>query len=517
MNNGHVLWIDDEIEMLRPHVLFLEKKGYVVETLNNGSDAVQRCKERSYDLVFIDEMMPGLSGLETLRLLKEIAPHMPVVMVTKSEEEDIMEEAIGAKIADYLIKPVNPHQMLLTLKKNIHRQELVTEHAQSGYRQQYQQLMTLMMNCQEVDDWMQIYRKLTHWELELSEADSEMTELLRMQKEEANRAFAKFIRKHYLDWVRPEVRQRPLMSADVMRQRVFPLLDKREKVLMVVIDNLRYDQWRVLAPELSAAFDIEEELYLSILPTATQYARNALFSGLMPRQIAARFPELWVDEDEAEGKNCNEAPLLQNLLERYGRKEAFVYHKINDSVGAEQVIAHLREQSNLPLQVLVVNFIDMLSHARTESRMIRELAHDEAAYRNLTVGWFRHSFMGELLQRQAQEGYRIVLTTDHGSIRCHRPEKVIGDRNTNTNLRYKLGKNLNYDAKNLFVIKKPEEAQLPAPNLSTSYIFASGDAFFAYPNNYNYYVSYYRNTFQHGGISMEEMLVPFVTLRMKKR
>lgn len=517
MNNGHVLWIDDEIEMLRPHVLFLEKKGYVVETLNNGSDAVQRCKERSYDLVFIDEMMPGLSGLETLRLLKEIAPHMPVVMVTKSEEEDIMEEAIGAKIADYLIKPVNPHQMLLTLKKNIHRQELVTEHAQSGYRQQYQQLMTLMMNCQEVDDWMQIYRKLTHWELELSEADSEMTELLRMQKEEANRAFAKFIRKHYLDWVRPEVRQRPLMSADVMRQRVFPLLDKREKVLMVVIDNLRYDQWRVLAPELSAAFDIEEELYLSILPTATQYARNALFSGLMPRQIAARFPELWVDEDEAEGKNCNEAPLLQNLLERYGRKEAFVYHKINDSVGAEQVIAHLREQSNLPLQVLVVNFIDMLSHARTESRMIRELAHDEAAYRNLTVGWFRHSFMGELLQRQAQEGYRIVLTTDHGSIRCHRPEKVIGDRNTNTNLRYKLGKNLNYDAKNLFVIKKPEEAQLPAPNLSTSYIFASGDAFFAYPNNYNYYVSYYRNTFQHGGISMEEMLVPFVTLRMKNR
>ena len=517
MNNGHVLWIDDEIEMLRPHVLFLEKKGYVVETLNNGSDAVQRCKERSYDLVFIDEMMPGLSGLETLRLLKEIAPHMPVVMVTKSEEEDIMEEAIGAKIADYLIKPVNPHQMLLTLKKNIHRQELVTEHAQSGYRQQYQQLMTLMMNCQEVDDWMQIYRKLTHWELELSEADSEMTELLRMQKEEANRAFAKFIRKHYLDWVRPEVRQRPLMSADVMRQRVFPLLDKREKVLMVVIDNLRYDQWRVLAPELSAAFDIEEELYLSILPTATQYARNALFSGLMPQQIAARFPELWVDEDEAEGKNCNEAPLLQNLLERYGRKEAFVYHKINDSVGAEQVIAHLREQSNLPLQVLVVNFIDMLSHARTESRMIRELAHDEAAYRNLTVGWFRHSFMGELLQRQAQEGYRIVLTTDHGSIRCHRPEKVIGDRNTNTNLRYKLGKNLNYDAKNLFVIKKPEEAQLPAPNLSTSYIFASGDAFFAYPNNYNYYVSYYRNTFQHGGISMEEMLVPFVTLRMKNR
>ena len=517
MNNGHVLWIDDEIEMLRPHVLFLEKKGYVVETLNNGSDAVQRCKERSYDLVFIDEMMPGLSGLETLRLLKEIAPHMPVVMVTKSEDEDIMEEAIGANIADYLIKPVNPHQMLLTLKKNIHRQELVTEHAQSGYRQQYQQLMTLMMNCQEVDDWMQIYRKLTHWELELSEADSEMTELLRMQKEEANRAFAKFIRKHYLDWVRPEVRQRPLMSADVMRQRVFPLLDKREKVLMVVIDNLRYDQWRVLAPELSAAFDIEEELYLSILPTATQYARNALFSGLMPRQIAVRFPELWVDEDEAEGKNCNEAPLLQNLLERYGRKEAFVYHKINDSVGAEQVIAHLREQSNLPLQVLVVNFIDMLSHARTDSRMIRELAHDEAAYRNLTVGWFRHSFMGELLQRQAQEGYRIVLTTDHGSIRCHRPEKVIGDRNTNTNLRYKLGKNLNYDAKNLFVIKKPEEAQLPAPNLSTSYIFASGDAFFAYPNNYNYYVSYYRNTFQHGGISMEEMLVPFVTLRMKNR
>ena len=517
MTNGLLLWVDDEIELLRAHILFLEKKGYDVVTVTNGADAIEQCSRRMFDLVLLDEMMPGLTGLETLQHIKEISPATPVVMVTKSEEEDIMDQAIGSKIADYLIKPVNPNQILLTLKKNIHRREIVTEVTQTGYRQNYQSLAMQIMDCSTIEEWMNVYRKLVHWELELSSTDSTMTEMLRMQKEEANNGFAKFIRRHYVDWVTTGGTARPLMSNDVMSKRIFPMLDRGEKVFLVVIDNFRYDQWRMLARQLSDIYEMEEELYTSILPTATQYARNAIFSGLMPTQIATMFPELWVDEDEEEGKNLNEAPLIQTQIDRYRRRDTFSYHKINDSAGAEKLIARLNDCRACDLNVLVINFVDMLSHARTESKMIRELANDESAYRNLTLGWFRHSVIGDLFKALSQIDCRVVVTTDHGSIRTTKPVKIIGDRNTNTNLRYKLGKNLNCSAKDVFVIKDPRQAQLPCPNLSTSYVFATGDTFFAYPNNYNYYVSYYKNTFQHGGISMEEMLIPLVTLKPKKR
>ena len=517
MTNGLLLWVDDEIELLRAHILFLEKKGYEVVTVTNGTDAIEQCAQRTFDLVLLDEMMPGLTGLETLQRIKEINPATPVVMVTKSEEEDIMDQAIGSKIADYLIKPVNPHQILLTLKKNIHRREIETEVTQSGYQQNYQNLMMQIMDCQTLEDWQNIYRKLTHWELELSSTDSKMTEMLQMQKEEANIGFAKYIRKNYLDWVKPGNNNRPLMSNDIMSRRIFPMLDSGEKVFLVVIDNFRYDQWRMLAQEISDLFEIDEDMYTSILPTATQYARNAIFSGLMPTQIAQMFPELWVDEDEEEGKNLNEAPLIQTQIDRYRRHDTFSYHKINDSAAAEKFLGRLNECTGNDLNVVVINFIDMLSHARTESKMIRELANDESAYRNLTLGWFRHSVIADLFKALAATGYRVVVTTDHGSIRCTNPIKIVGDRNTNTNLRYKLGKNLSYNAKDVFIIRDPKQAQLPMPNLSTSYVFATGDSFFAYPNNYNYYVSYYKNTFQHGGISMEEMLIPLITLKPKKR
>ena len=517
MTNGLLLWVDDEIELLRAHILFLEKKGYEVVTVTNGTDAIEQCAQRTFDLVLLDEMMPGLTGLETLQRIKEINPATPVVMVTKSEEEDIMDQAIGSKIADYLIKPVNPHQILLTLKKNIHRREIETEVTQSGYQQNYQNLMMQIMDCQTLEDWQNIYRKLTHWELELSSTDSNMTEMLQMQKEEANIGFAKYIRKNYLDWVKPGNSNRPLMSNDIMSRRIFPMLDSGEKVFLVVIDNFRYDQWRTLAQDIGEMFNVDEDMYMSILPTATQYARNAIFSGLMPEQIESMFPDLWVDEDEEEGKNINEEPLVRTQIERYRRHDTFSYHKINDSAAAERLVERLGELTKNDINVVVLNFIDMLSHARTESKMVRELANNESAYRSITLSWFRHSVVGELLKALTQTDCTVILTTDHGSIRASKPIKIIGDRNTNTNLRYKLGKNLNCQSKEVFVVKNPHEAQLPAPNLSTSYVFATGNSFLAYPNNYNYYVSYYKDTFQHGGISMEEMLIPLITLSSRKK
>ena len=523
MINGQLLWVDDEMELLKAHVIFLQKKGYEVTTASNGTDAIDLCQERSFDLVLLDEQMPGLSGLETLQRIKQIAPATPVVMVTKSEEENIMEQAIGQKIADYLIKPVNPNQILLTLKKNIHRREIETEVTQSQYQQQFQQISMQIMDCRTWQDWVAVYRQLVHWELQLASTDSQMTEMLAMQKEEANLGFAKFVKKNYLDWIKPtsSPSQRggamPILSPQLFKSKVFPLLDQKQKVFLVVMDNFRYDQWRMLAQEIGDQFDIDEDLYFSILPTATQYARNAIFSGLMPEQIQKMFPDLWVDEDEEEGKNLNEGPLIQTQIERFRRHDTFSYHKINSSAEADKLMQQLNTLKKYDLNVVVFNFIDMLSHARTESRMVRELANNESAYRSITLSWLRHSVIADFFRWLAQTDYKVIVTTDHGSIRCTKPVKIVGDRNTNTNLRYKLGKNLGYDSKDLYVIKNPAEAQLPAPNLSTSYVFVTGDAFFAYPNNYNYYVSYYKDTFQHGGISMEEMIIPLVTMTGKRR
>ena len=521
MSNGQLLWVDDEIEVLKAHILFLEKKGYDVTTVSNGTDAIDQCRQQTFDLVLLDEMMPGLSGLETLQKIKELQPSTPIVMVTKSEEENIMDQAIGSKIADYLIKPVNPNQILLTLKKNIHRKEIVTEVTQSGYQQNFLDISTKISDCRNISDWIDIYRTLVHWELELSSTDSNMTEMLKTQKEDANNGFAKFVKNNYLNWVSPSQKGsdtgRPMMSPDIFKQKVFPLLGNGEKVFLIVIDNFRFDQWRVLSEEIGDLFDIDEDMYCSILPTATQYARNAIFSGLMPDQIAKMFPDLWVDEDEEEGKNLNEGPLVQTQIDRYRRHHSFSYHKINDSAGAENLMQQYRSLEKNDLNVVVINFIDMLSHARTESKMVRELASNESAYRSITLSWFRHSVISELFKVLSQSDYKVVLTTDHGSIRASKPIKIIGDRNTNTNLRYKLGKNLSYNQKDVFVVKNPRAAQLPAPNLSTTYVFATGADFFAYPNNYNYYVSYYKDTFQHGGISLEEMLIPIVTLTPRKR
>ncbi len=516
-----ILWADDEIDLLKPHIMFLQAKGYEIATACSGTDALVMADEQPFDLIILDENMPGISGLDALARIKESHPQIPVIMITKSEEEDIMDQAVGSKIADYLIKPVNPSQILLSIKKTLHSDTLVTNRATDDYRREWPELSAAIARAGSMEDWMALYRRLVYRQTELPD-NSDLAEFSATLMADADREFSKFVARGYEGWVRraaddPADTTAPLMSPTLMRRKVFPLLDRGERVFLVLVDNFRLDQWMTVRPLLGRFFDVDDDgLYCSILPTATQYARNAIFSGLMPGAIARMFPDLWVDEEADESKNVNESPLVATLLARYRRQEKFSYHKLNDSAGAERLLRDLPGLDRNELNIVVVNFIDMLSHARTESKMIRELASTDAAYRSLTESWFRHSPILDLLAAIAARGYRVVLTTDHGTVRVTNPVKVAGDRNTNTNLRYKIGKKLAYNPRQVYEARRPEQIGLPPAGVAGSYIFATGRDFFAYPNNYNYYVQYYDGTFQHGGISMEEMLIPVITLSAKK-
>ncbi len=517
MDKITILWADDEIDLLKPQLMFLENKGYEVVTVTNGYDALEECESNNeIDVVFLDESMPGITGLETLAKIKESKPHLPVVMITKNEAENVMEEALGSQITDYLIKPVNPNQILLTLKKIIDNKRLVREKTSSDYQQEFRQIFMQINSGLDFEEWVEVYRKIISWEIKIDESNSTaMSDILASQKSEANTEFSKYIAKNYLRWIKSS--EGPVMSNNLLRSKVFPKIDDSVPTLLVLLDNLRYDQWKMIEPILSEFYRVEQEDYFySILPTSTQYSRNAIFAGMMPSEIERYHAQWWKNDMDEGGKNLHEAELLEELIGRTFRKNLrFEYLKVTNASHAKQIQDNILNYMQNGLTVIVYNFIDMLSHARTEMEVLKELAGDEKAYRSLTRSWFENSPLWQALRRAAERDIQLFVTTDHGTIRVNTPSKVVGDRETTTNLRYKVGRNLQYERRDVLEVRDPQEAMLPRPNVSSTFIFAKEDKFFLYPNNYNYYNNYYRNTFQHGGISLEEMICPVVRLRAR--
>jgi len=508
MSKISILWVDDEIDMLKPHILFLEKKGYDVSTCNNGADAIDLCNETNYDIVFLDENMPGLSGLETLIEIKSKNAGLPIIMITKNEEEFIMEEAIGNKIADYLIKPVNPNQILLSLKKNLDHNRLISERTTSNYQQEFRKIAMDLSMVNSYEEWVELYKKLVYWELELEDiSDSGMVEILESQKQEANSLFFKFIKKNYADWISDN--DGPILSHQLMQQVVFPEMENNAGTLLVVIDNLRYDQFNILEKTILKFYKKESEIpYFSILPTATQYARNAIFSGLTPLEMEQKHPDFWKNDTDEGGKNLFEEEFLKAQIKRLKKEIKIGFYKITNLKNGKLLADNFNGVKENDLTVIVYNFVDMISHAKTEMEVIKELASDDKAYRSLTNSWFMNSPLLEIIQKAQKLKLKLILTTDHGTINCKAPSKVIGDKNISSNLRYKTGRSLTYEDKEVFAVDNPKDIQLPSINFSSKFIFAKEDYFFAYPNNYNHFVKYYKNTYQHGGISLEEMIIP---------
>jgi len=514
MNKIKILWADDEIDLLKPHILFLERKNYIVFKAKSGQEALEALKEVKVDIVFLDENMPGISGLETLSEIKLLDASLPVVMITKSEEEFIMEEAIGSKIADYLIKPVNPNQILLSLKKNLDHSRLISEKTTSNYQQEFRKIAMDLSMVNSYQEWSNLYKKLIYWELQLEEIeDGSMFEILESQKSEANQQFCKFVENNYEEWL--TLQDAPILSHTLFKNWVSPEL-KDSKTLLVVVDNLRYDQWYAFESSIQTFYKKEKEKsYFSILPTATQYARNAIFSGLTPLEMQKKHPDWWKNDTDEGGKNLFEADFLGAQLKRLGLRLKWEYHKISSLKQGKQLSQNFKAQQENDLTVIVYNFVDMLSHSKTEMEVIKELASNDKAYRSLTKSWFQNSPLLEIIQQAQALGMKLIITTDHGTINVKTPSKVVGDRDTSLNLRYKTGRSLSYDQKDVLSTKEPASLQLPSINMSSSFIFAKNDLFFAYPNNYNYYANYYRNTYQHGGVSLEEMIIPFVVLKPK--
>ncbi|MBR99747.1 MAG: two-component system response regulator [Flavobacteriaceae bacterium] len=513
MSSIRILWVDDEVELLKPHFLFLTEKGYDLTPCKSGQDAIELIKKEKFQAIMLDENMPGLSGIETLNEIKILLPNIPILMITKNEEEELMEQAIGSKISDYLIKPVNPNQILLALKKLFQHKDLIAERTIRNYQKEFLNISTTLLSIKTIKEWQDFYMNLLYWEFELESINNKgMMEIFKTQKKEANHLFARFIESNYKNWILSNS-DLPLLSNNLLRRKVFPIIKKNEKTLFLLIDNLRYDQWKVISNLIEDYYQKQEETpYCSIIPTSTQYSRNAIFSGMTPEQTQKTYPEFWVDESDEKGKNLYEKEFLEKQLKRLNLQISFEYHKILNLKDARKLLKNF-DNNKHELITVVYNFVDIISHAKIEMDIIKELASDDKAFRSLTLSWFKNSPLFELIQKARDKKYKLIVTTDHGTINVLNPQKIIGDRNTNVNLRYKKGKTLTFNQKEVFFIEKPIDYGLPASD--EKYIFAKNDQYFIYQNNFNKFALHYKNTFQHGGISMEEMIIPIIILNPK--
>ncbi len=517
-SKGRILWVDDEIDLLRSHILLLTDKGYQVDTATNGEDAIELVRRQAFDLVFLDEMMAGMGGLRTLSGIKDLRPELPVVMITKNEDEGLMEDAIGVKISDYLTKPVNPSQVLMAVKKFLEKKRITSAQVSRDYIREFNDISTTLQGSPGFVEWIDVYNRLTEWGIEMDlHPDLGLTQTLGDQIRECNVQFSKYVEKNYRHWLEQE--KRPPLSIDVVDRYLVPRLQEGKPVVFFVIDCLRLDQWMEMETLLREFYDIRRDYHFSLLPTATPYSRNSIFSGAFPDEIEVRFPEVWAEwEDDDNSRNRYEHRFIDALLERrkVNLKPESKYLKILDAEFGRGVENNIASYAKNPLTSIVVNFVDMLAHGRSDSQLLKEIAPDESAYRSLTKSWFVHSTLfGMLKTLSRQKDVTVVLTTDHGSIRSMRAVKVIGDREASTNLRYKYGRNLKADEKTAIFIKNPKDFRLPSRSVTVNYLIAKEDFYFVYPTDYHRYVNQYRDSFQHGGVSMEEMILPVATLTPK--
>ncbi|NVM03099.1 MAG: response regulator [Candidatus Helarchaeota archaeon] len=515
---GKILWVDDEIEMLRSHIMFLEERGYKVKCVTNGEDAIILSREEKFDIIFLDEMMPGKDGLNTLIEVKNYNPFVPIVMITKSEEEGLIDEAIGREINDFLTKPVNPSQILSVCKRILESRKIKEEKLSKDYVSDFKNIDLRLSEQLDYNDWIEIYSKLSEWEIDFDKhPDTGFEQTLIEQIKDCNTEFCKYIEKNYSDWINSE--NRTCLSIDLVKRYVIPELVNNNKVFFLIFDCLRNDQWLALEPYFHEFFDIAKEYYYSILPTATPYSRNSIFSGLHTIEIERNHSDLWEKgfEDDS-SRNRYERQFLETLLSRenINLKQKLKYIKILDIEESKNVERNIDSLATFPLVSIVVNFVDILSHKRSESELLKEIAPNESAYRSLICSWFEHSSIFHILKKLSTHDVTIILTSDHGSIRCLRPAMVLGDRETSTNLRYKFGRNLKCNNKQSILIKKPEDYMLPSRGINCQYLIAKEDFYLIYPTNYNKYVNLYKDCFQHGGISMQEMILPIIKLKGKR-
>ena len=509
-----ILWVDDEIGQLRPHLLFLQARGYHVDAITNGDDALDLVRDNVYDLILLDEQMPGRSGLEVLEILTREEPHLRVVMITKSEEDRTMTEAIGRQVADYLVKPTSPRQVLSVVTRILEGSSIRQQRAAQDFASRFGRLSQKRQEARTHEEFAEVFFELTDWDIRLEGAgEVGLRDTVHAMMVDLRRDFGEWIIREYPGWMRDG--ERPDLSVDIVREHVLPLLGEKP-VFLVVLDCMRLDQWRVIAPLLAQHFDIEESYHYSILPTATPYSRNAIFSGQFPDEVARDRPEWWDASDDEGSLNAFEDELLKEQLKRLtGRDVPVHYQKIFSDWEGEQVLARVKSALKTPGSVvaLVFNFVDLMTHGRSGSPILMEVAKDESALRNLTRGWFERSTAFAVLKEAARMGHKVIMTTDHGSILCQHPSTVFARRDATSNLRYKFGGDLKVeDASTAFSTSNERDLRFPKGKLGTTYIVALDDYFFVYPTKLREYQRRYRNSFLHGGISPEEMIVPVARL-----